>query len=238
MNIKRLLRILAVGVSLAGIIMLSSSAQAQTVADSTISQVIRDVDCTHTIYDRAVGQVNSVECATFAPKHERTDIAPNGYPILYGVYDAIHAVVNNATGQHDLVVEVAGHRFVLGVDPELRVNGNAWTLDLSNWPNTHPPGSAPVLERGKTYQASVAAKLQAYGSAQQTVLSSQFTIVIPGQSIPSSQPGTIASMLQSAGKALASTGINFWLVGLLFLGVIIIAISMLLRRKKWSDGHG
>ena len=223
--------IIALSLMLAGAGLVNSTAQAAPAADSIFSQVIRDLDCSHTTYDKAVGQVNEVECDIFAPKHERTDIAPSGYPILYGVYDAVHAVTNPATSAHDLVIEVAGRRFVLGVDPELRVNGNAWVLDLSNWPNDHGSGAAPVLERGQTYPGGVSSLLQAHGTAQQTRLTANFSITIPLKE-PAPQPGSIAIVVQSVGKTLAATGVSLWLIVLAALGLIAIAIFILLRHKK------
>ena len=52
--------------------------------------------------------------------------------MIYGVYDAVHTVIDPVTGAHQLAIEFAGRVFVLGVDPELTANGNAWVLDLSN----------------------------------------------------------------------------------------------------------
>ena len=75
--------------------------------------------------------------------------------MIYGVYDAVHTVIDPVTGAHQLAIEFAGRVFVLGVDPELTVNGNAWVLDLSNWPNTHPGDTTLVIERGKTYLGEI-----------------------------------------------------------------------------------
>ena len=159
MRMKNIMRTGAVAVvfltAIIGVVFNSKAALATTSADSTFSQVIREIDCSHTVYSRAVGQVNDVECDVFAPKYDHSVIKDNGYPVIYGVYDAVHTVIDPVTGAHQLAIEFAGRVFVLGVDPELTVNGNAWVLDLSNWPNTHPGDTTLVIERGKTYLGEI-----------------------------------------------------------------------------------
>lgn len=227
---------LAIGMAL----LISAQAGATTTADSTFSQQIRDVDCSHTVYDRAVGQVNSVECDVFAPRHERTTYAPNGYPTLYGVYDAVHTVVNPTTGKPTLAVEIAGRKFVLGVDPELTVNGDAWVLDLSAWPTTHGADTAPVLERGKTYPVAIHTTTQAYGTAKQEVTSGSGVVAIPAapaspaQPAPAnpSQPTTPQQTLAAITSAtLANTGVSLWLALLGVAGLITGAVAALRRMK-------
>ena len=233
------LAVLALAVAMA--LLVSTQAGATTTADSTFSQQIRDVDCSHTVYDRAVGQVNSVECDVFAPRHERTTYAPNGYPTLYGVYDAVHTVINPTTGKPTLAVEIAGRKFVLGVDPELTVNGDAWVLDLSAWPTTHGADTAPVLERGKTYPVAIHTITQAYGAVKQEVTSGSGVVTIPAtsaspaQPAPAnpSQPTTPQQLLAAvAGIALADTGVSLWLVGLGAVGLIASAVVALRRMKE------
>ena len=229
-----------------GVVFSSKVALATTSADSTFSQVIRELDCSHTTYSKAVGQVNDAECDVFAPKYDHSLIKDNGYPVIYGVYDAVHTVINPMTGVHRLAVELAGRTFVLGVDPELTVNGNAWVLDLSNWPNTHPGDTTLVLERGKTYLGEITSLTQAYGSAQQISHAVPFTITIPPMILPPKPPAipstptipvipvTVAQVKSS--KNLANTGANMWLILVTASGMIIIAFILLIRNRR-GGGH-
>ena len=250
MRMKNIIRTGAVVVvfltAMIGVILNSKVALATTSADSTFSQLIREIDCSHTVYGRAVGQVNDVECDVFAPKYDHSVIKDNGYPVIYGVYDAVHTVINPMTGVHRLAVELAGRTFVLGVDPELTVNGNAWVLDLSNWPNTHPGDTTLVLERGKTYLGEITSLTQAYGSAQQISHAVPFTITIPPMILPPKPPAipstptipvipvTVAQVKSS--KNLANTGANMWLILVTASGMIIIAFILLIRNRR-GGGH-
>ncbi len=225
-----------------GVVFNSKAALATTSADSTFSQLIREIDCSHTVYNRAVGQVNNVECDVFAPKYDHSVIKDNGYPVIYGVYDAVHTVINPMTGVHRLAVELAGRTFVLGVDPELTVNGNAWVLDLSNWPNTHPGDTTLVIERGKTYLGEIASSTRAYGLALQINHTVPFTVTIPLRILPPTPPvipsspavpavSAVATGIKS-GKDLANTGANMWFMVIAALGMIIIAFILLIRNRR------
>jgi LPXTG-motif cell wall-anchored protein len=244
MRMKNIMRTGAVVVvfltAMIGVIFSSKAALATTSADSTFSQLIREIDCSHTAYSRAVGQVNDVECDVFAPKYDHSVIKDNGYPVIYGVYDAVHTVIDPVTGAHQLAVEFAGRVFVLGVDPELTVNGNAWVLDLSNWPNTHPGDTTLVIERGKTYLGEIASSTRAYGSALQINHAVPFTITIPPRILPSTPPvippavpdvSAAATGIKS-GKDLANTGANMWFMVIAALGMIIIAFILLIRNRR------
>ena len=237
MKIFKIMIITAVSITIGftGVVASGATAYADGSASSTITQVIRAVDCAHTTYDQAVGQMNDAECDVFDPKHERTEIADSGYPIMYGVYDAIHAVIDPATGRHSLAVEVAGRRFVLGVDPELRVDGNAWVLDLSNWTNTHPTGAEPVLERGKTYPVVIFTIVNPYGSAQQVSQTVNSSITIP--EVPTGL-GLVGIIEDSIDGILAATGANVWAVVVVMLGLVVFAVLILLRRKKRGGEYG
>ena len=228
--------------SIIGMVFSSKAVLATTSADSTFSQLIREIDCSHTVYSRAVGQVNDAECDVFAPKYDYSVIKDNGYPVIYGVYDAVHTVINPMTGVHRLAVELAGRTFVLGVDPELTVNGNAWVLDLSNWPNTHPGDTTLVIERGKTYLGEIVSSTRAYGSALQINHAVPFTITIPPRILPSTPPvipsspaipavSAAATGIKS-GKDLANTGANMWFMVIAALGMIIIAFILLIRNRR------
>ena len=246
MRMKNIMRTGAVVVvfltAMIGVIFSSKAALATTSADSTFSQLIREIDCSHTVYNRAVGQVNDVECDVFAPKYDYSVIKDNGYPVIYGVYDAVHTVIDPVTGVHQLAVEFAGRVFVLGVDPELTVNGNAWVLDLSNWPNTHPGDTTLVIERGKTYLGEIASSTQAYGSALQINHAVPFTITIPPRILPPMPPVippapavpivSAAATDVKPGKDLANTGANMWLMVMAALGMIIIAFILLIRNRR------
>ena len=223
-----------------GVIFSSKAALATTSADSTFSQLIREIDCSHTAYSRAVGQVNDVECDVFAPKYDHSVIKDNGYPVIYGAYDAVHTVIDPVTGVHRLAVELAGRTFVLGVDPELTVNGNAWVLDLSNWPNTHPGDTTLVIERGKTYLGEITSSTRAYGSALQINHAVPFTVTIPPRILPPTPPVipsavpdvSAATTVIKSGKDLANTGANMWFMVIAALGMIIIAFILLIRNRR------
>ena len=226
--------------TIVGVIFNSEVTRAMTSAGSTFSQVIRELDCSHTTYSKAVGQVNDVECDVFAPKYEHSVIKDNGYPVIYGAYDAVHTVIDPVTGVHQLAIEFAGRVFVLGVDPELTVNGNAWVLDLSKWPKMHPGDTALVLEYGKTYFGDITSSTQAYGSALQINHAVPFTITIPPRILPSTPPvippavpdvSAAATGIKS-GKDLANTGVNMWFMVITALGMIIIAFILLIRNRR------
>lgn len=244
-RVKSIIRIGVVVVFLTaviGVLVNSKAVRAMTSADSTFSQLIRELDCSHIVYSRAVGQVNDVECDVFAPKYDHSVIKDNGYPVIYGVYDAVHTVIDPVTGVHQLAVEFAGRVFVLGVDPELTVNGNAWVLDLSNWPNTHPGDTTLVIERGKTYLGEIASSTQAYGSALQINHAVPFTVTIPPRILPPMPPVippspavpvvSAATTDVKPGKDLANTGASMWFMVMAALGMIIIAFILLIRNRR------
>lgn len=231
--------------TIVGVIFNSEVTQAMTSADSTFSQVIRELDCSHTTYSKAVGQVNDVECDVFAPKYDHSVIKDNGYPVIYGVYDAVHTVIDPVTGVHKLAIKFAGRMFTLGVDPELTVNGNAWVLDLSNWPKTHPGDSTLVLEHGKTYFGDITSSTQAYGSALQINHATLFAITIPPRILPPTPPvipppavPAVSSVIKDikSGKKLANTGVNMWFIVIIASGMIIIAFILLIRNRR-RGGH-
>ena len=249
MRMKNIMRTGAVAVvfltAIIGVVFNSKAALATTSADSTFSQLIREIDCSHTVYNRAVGQVNDVECDVFAPKYDHPVIKDNGYPVIYGVYDAVHTVINPMTGVHRLAIELAGRTFVLGVDPELMVNGNAWILDLSKWSKMHPGDTTLVLEHGKTYFGDITSSTQAYGSALQINHATLFAITIPPRILPPTPPvipppavPAVSSVIKDikSGKKLANTGVNMWFIVIIASGMIIIAFILLIRNRR-GGGH-
>ena len=225
-----------------GVVFSSKVALATTSADSTFSQLIREIDCSHTVYSKAVGQVNDAECDVFAPKYDHSVIKDNGYPVIYGVYDAVHTVINPMTGVHRLAIELAGRTFVLGVDPELTVNGNAWILDLSKWSKMHPGDTTLVLEHGKTYFGDITSSTQAYGSALHINHATLFAITIPPRILPPippvipsspAAPGVSAVIKDvKSSKKLANTGVNMWFIVIAASGMIIIAFILLIRNRR------
>jgi hypothetical protein len=245
MRMKNIMRVGAVVVvfltAIIGVAFSSKAVLATTSADSTFSQLIREIDCSHTVYSRAVGQVNDVECDVFAPKYDHSVFKDNGYPVIYGVYDAVHTVIDPVTGVHKLAIKFAGRMFTLGVDPELTVNGNAWVLDLSNWPNTHPGDSTLVLEHGKTYFGDITSSTQAYGSALQINHATLFAITIPPRILPPMPPvipppavPAVSSVIKDikSGKKLANSGVNMWFIVIIASGMIIIAFILLIRNRR------
>lgn len=248
MRMKNIIRTGAVVVvfltAMIGVILNSKVALATTSADSTFSQLIREIDCSHTVYSRAVGQVNDVECDVFAPKYDHSVIKDNGYPVIYGVYDAVHTVIDPVTGVHKLAIKFAGRMFTLGVDPELTVNGNAWILDLSKWSKMHPGDTTLVIERGKTYLGEITSSTRAYGSALQINHAVPFIITIPPRILLSTPPvippavpdvSAAATGIKS-GKDLANTGANMWFMVIAALGMIIIVFILLIRNRR-GGGH-
>lgn len=246
MRMKNIIRTGAVVVvfltAMIGVILNSKVALATTSADSTFSQLIREIDCSHTVYGRAVGQVNDVECDVFAPKYDHSVIKDNGYPVIYGVYDAVHTVIDPVTGVHKLAIKFAGRVFTLGVDSELNVSGNAWVLDLSNWPKTHPGDTTLVLEYGKTYFGEIVSSTRAYGLALQINHTVPFTVTIPLRILPPTPPVIPSSPVVPAvsavikdiksGKKLANTGVNMWFIVIAASGMIIIAFILLIRNRR------
>ena len=228
--------------TIVGVIFNSEVTQAMTSAGSTFSQLIREIDCSHTVYSKAVGQVNDAECDVFAPKYDHSVIKDNGYPVIYGVYDAVHTVINPMTGVHRLAIELAGRTFVLGVDPELMVNGNAWILDLSKWSKMHPGDTTLVLEHGKTYFGDITSSTQAYGSALHINHATLFAITIPPRILPPippvipsspAAPGVSAVIKDvKSSKKLANTGVNMWFIVIAASGMIIIAFILLIRNRR------
>ena len=246
MRMKNIMRTGAVAVvfltAIIGVVFSSKVALATTSADSTFSQLIREIDCSHTVYSKAVGQVNDAECDVFAPKYDHSVIKDNGYPVIYGVYDAVHTVINPVTSVHKLAIKFAGRMFTLGVDPELTVNGNAWILDLSKWSKMHPGDTTLVLEHGKTYFGDITSSTQAYGSALYINHATLFAITIPPRILPPippvipSSPAVPAVSAAAAdikpGKDLANTGANMWFMVIAALGMIIIAFILLIRNRR------
>jgi hypothetical protein len=246
MRMKNVMRTGAIVVvfltAIIGVVFNSKAALATTSADSTFSQLIREIDCSHTVYSRAVGQVNDVECDVFAPKYDHSVIKDNGYPVIYGVYDAVHTVIDPVTGVHKLAIKFAGRMFTLGVDPELTVNGNAWVLDLSKWPKMHPGDTTLVLEHSKTYFGEIVSSTQAYGSTLQINHATLFAITIPPRILPPTPPAPAVPAVSAAaadikpGKDLANTGVNMWFIVIIASGMIIIAFILLIRNRR-GGGH-
>ena len=204
-------------------------------ADSTLSQVIRDIDCTHTTLENG-NKLNHPDCQIFAPKFMKLDLVDKKHPVLYGVYDAVHTVTNPATGQHDLVVEFNGRTFVLGRDSELRVNGNVWTLDFSNWQNDHPGDNFMPLAPGHTYNGRATAKMMANPLSPEVTQFADFSVTIPKQSI--GEIFAVPNIVKKVGRVLASTGVSMWLMIVVSTASIFVASILLLIRKKEEERDG
>ena len=204
-------------------------------ADSTLSQVIRDIDCTHTTLENS-NQLNHPDCQIFAPKFMKLDLVDKKHPVLYGVYDAVHTVTNPITGQHSLTVELNGRTFVLGRDSELRVNGNVWTLDFSNWQNDHPGDNFMPLTPGHTYNGRATARMKASPSSPEVTQFTDFSVTIPKQTI--GEIIAIPNIVKKVGRVLASTGVSVWLMIAISAGVIFVASILLLIHKKEKERDG
>lgn len=182
------------GVVAFGIVSVFASLVASQVyaQQSTLTQEILDTDCTHTNYETAVGQMNDPICALFAPALDHYELSGNigaQLPILYGVYDAVHAYTNPVTGKHDLKVTINGRTYVLGIDPELTVDGNAWKLDLSNWNNDHPDDKL-VFAPDRNYVGEVTSVLNdtETGGNVTVTQSGNFVISIPADETGGNPP--------------------------------------------------
>ena len=152
------------------------SALADSSANSNLSQVI--TDCTHDSLENG-SQMNESICPIFLPKFSKFDLVNGKDLLVYGVYDAVHTIADPATGQHDLKVEFNGRTFVLGRDSELKVNGNIWVLDFSNWQNNHPGDNfmPPVPEH--TYNGRVMTKLKNNATSPEVVRIADFSFTTP-----------------------------------------------------------
>lgn len=221
--------------TIALLVAMSISSPVFATADSTLSQVIRDIDCTHTTLENG-NQLNHPDCQIFAPKFMKLDLVDKKHPVLYGVYDAAHTVTNPITGQHNLAVEFNGRTFVLGRDSELRVNGNVWTLDFSNWQNDHPGDNFIPLAPGHTYNGRATARMKASPSSPEVTQFADFSVTIPKQTI--GEIITIPNIVKKVGRVLASTGVSMWLMIAISAGIIFVASILLLIHKKEKERDG
>ena len=207
------------------------SAFADSSANSNLSQVI--TDCTHDSLENG-SQMNESICPIFLPKFSKFDLVNGKDLLVYGVYDAVHTIANPATGQHDLKVEFNGRTFVLGRDSELKVNGNIWVLDFSNWQNNHPGDNfmPPVPEH--TYNGRVTTKLKANATSPKVVRFADFSFMTPKKIIEKTIEDIIVipKVIKEISKTLANTGINLWMIMAAGIGVIVAAFIMLFIVKK------
>lgn len=217
------------------LVAMSISSPVFATADSTLSQVIRYIDCTHTTLESG-NQLNHHDCQIFAPKFMKLDLVDKKHPVLCGVYDAVHTVTNPATGKRDLVVEFNGRTFVLGRDSELRVNGNVWTLDFSNWQNDHPGDNFMPLAPGHTYNGRATAKMMASPLSPEVTQFADFSVTIPKQSI--GEIFAVPNIVKKVGRILASTGVSMWLMIAISVTAIFVASILLLIHKKEKERDG
>ena len=203
------------------------SAFANSSANSNLSQVI--TDCARDSLETG-SQMNEPICPTFPSKFSKFDLVNGKDLLVYGVYDAVHTVVNPDTGQHDLKVEFGGRTFVLGRNREFKVKGNIWMLDFSNWQNNHPGDNfmPPVPEH--TYNGRVTTKLKANATSPEVVRFADFSFMTPKKTIE--DVIVIPKVIKEISKALANTGINLWMIMAAGIGVIVAAFIMLFIVKK------
>ena len=203
------------------------SAFADSSASSNLSQVI--TDCARDSLETG-SQMNEPICPTFPSKFSKFYLVNGKDLLVYGVYDAVHTVVNPDTGQHDLKVEFGGRTFVLGRNREFKVKGNIWMLDFSNWQNNHPGDNfmPPVPEH--TYNGRVTTKLKANATSPEVVRFADFSFMTPKKTIEDII--VIPKIVKEISKALANTGINLWMIMVAGIGVIVAAFIMLFIVKK------
>ena len=204
---------------------------ADSSANSNLSQVI--TDCAHDSLETG-SQMNESICPIFPPKFSKFDLVNGKDLLVYGVYDAVHTVANPATGQHDLKVEFGGRTFVLGRDSELKVNGNVWALDFSNWQNNHPGDNFMPPVPKHTYNGRVTTKLKASVTSPEVVRFADFSFTTPKKTVEKTIEDIIVipKVIKEISSALANTGINLWMIMVASIGVIVAAFIMLFIVKK------
>lgn len=207
------------------------SAFADSSANSNLSQVI--TDCARDSLETG-SQMNEPICPTFPSKFSKFDLVNRKHLRVYGVYDAVHTIVNPATGRHDLKVEFGGRTFVLGRDSELKVNGNVWVLDFSNWQNNHPGDNFIPSTPEHTYNGRVTAKLKVNATSPEVVRFADFSFTIPKKTVEKTTEDVVGvpKIVKEISKALANTGINLWMIMAAGIGVIVAAFIMLFIVKK------
>lgn len=207
------------------------SAFANSSANSNLSQVI--TDCARDSLETG-SQMNEPICPTFPSKLSKFDLVNRKHLRVYGVYDAVHTVVNPATGRHDLKVEFNGRTFVLGRDRELKVNGNIWMLDFSNWQNNHPGDNFMPPAPEYTHNGRVTAKLKANATSPEVVRFADFSFTTPKKTVEKTIEDVIVipKIVKEVSKALANTGINLWIIMAAGIGVIVAAFIMLFIVKE------
>jgi len=199
------------------------SAFANSSANSNLSQVI--TDCARDSLETG-SQMNEPICPIFPPKFSKFDLVNGKDLLVYGVYDAVHAVANPATGQHDLKVEFGGRTFVLGRDSELKVNGNIWVLDFSNWQNNHPGDNFMPPAPEYTYNGRVTTKLKANATSPEVVRFADFSFTTPKKTVEKTIEDVIGipKIVREISKALMIMAAG--------IGVIVAAFIMLFIVKK------
>lgn len=204
---------------------------ADSSANSNLSQVI--TDCARDSLETG-SQMNESICPIFPPKFSKFDLINGKDLLVYGVYDAVHTVVNPDTGWHDLKVEFNGRTFVLGRDRELKVNGNIWMLDFSNWQNNHPGDNSMSSAPEYTHNGRVTAKLKANATSPEVVRFADFSFTTPKKTVERTIGDVIGipKVVKEVSKVLANTGINLWMIMAAGIGVIVVAFIMLFIVKK------
>ena len=207
------------------------SAFANSSANSNLSQVI--TDCARDSLETG-SQMNESICPIFPSKFSKFDLVNGKDLLVYGVYDAVHTVVNPATGQHDLKVEFGGRTFVLGRNRELKVKGNIWMLDFSNWQNNHPGDNFIPSTPEYTHNGRVTAKLKANATSPEIVRFADFSFTTPKKTVERTIEDVVVipKIVKEISKALANTGINLWMIMAAGIGVIVAAFIMLFIVKK------
>lgn len=102
--------------------------------DFELRQEIGGYDCSHTTLENG-NAMNDPRCGVFNPSMEDFD-SNNGRPVIRGVYDAVHSTGFRAF--------FAGRWYTAGVDSQLSVNANLWTLNLSGLDPPLLPGDYPI----------------------------------------------------------------------------------------------
>lgn len=207
------------------------SAFADSSANSNLSQVI--TDCARDSLETG-SQMNEPICPTFPSKFSKFDLVNGKDLLVYGVYDAVHTVTDPATGQRDLKVEFNGRTFVLGRNRELKVKGNIWMLDFSNWQNNHPGDNFISSTPEYTHNGRVTAKLKANATSPEIVRFADFSFTTPKKTVERTIEDVVVipKIVKEISKALANTGINLWMIMAAGIGVIIAAFIMLFIVKK------
>lgn len=129
-------RILCCTVAVMGLIFGPAAAAQQ--ADSRLEQTIEPIECVYTSTEDGLGSSSSTVCSDMiAPTLDRIAIKNNRQPVLQGTFSSAE--------MKKLRVWVGGAWYTYGASPYLTVDGDSWSLDLSESAVLLPVGSYTII---------------------------------------------------------------------------------------------